>query len=334
MTSRLISLNDPLLRALIEASDDDTRRVALERILIDVAAPTIRKALARFTRSEGGIQPADADDITSTVTVRLVCKLLATAEREEHAIERLPDYIATQTFNAIHDLLRARYPERMRLKNRIRYVLTRDPRLALWTSSTGLAAGLARHRDQAPGSGEIAVTRATATAAMLDRDHLAEAVFAVLARAAGAIELDALVSKIAELWNVTDFAPPSVATLTIGDDRPSAHDKVEARQTLAILWSEIRELRAPQRAALLLNLKDVSGANGIVGFLLTRVATFDDLAKAVGLTSARLAELWPQLPLDDLSIAEMLGLKRQQVINLRQAARDRLSRRMSRGSRR
>jgi DNA-directed RNA polymerase specialized sigma subunit len=36
--------------------------------------------------------------------------------------------------------------------------------------------------------------------------------------------------------------------------------------------------------------------------------------------------LWRRLPVSDLEIAERLGVTRQQVINLRQAARQRLAR--------
>src|SRR6185436_4032585 len=203
-------------------------------------------------------------------------------------------------------------------------------RLALWTSPFGVAAGLARDRDSAPQS-EITLTP---TRAMLDRDRPADAIFAILSHVNGPIRLETLVRKVAELWNVTDTAPRAVAALTIGDDKPSAHDRIEARQTLEILWSEITALRAPQRAALLLNLRDIEGANGIVVFLLANVATFEQSAEALEMTPQQLAEVWSDLPLDDLRIGERLGLKRQQVINLRQAARDRLSRRMFRGPRR
>ena len=329
---RLVLLNDALLRPLIEAGDDDERGLALQAILTDVAAPTIRKAIARYARREGGLQPADVEDVTSTVTLRLIRRLRACAELEEQAIERLPDYIAMQTFHAIHDLLRVRFPERSRLKSRIRYVLTHDRRLALWSAATGLAAGMARFRDTDAATEPIAI--ATPTQAMLERDRPADAIHAILARVGRAVPFDALVTYVAELWNVRDAMPASAAALEIGDGEASAHDRVEARETLGILWSEVRELRERQRAALLLNLRDDQGANGLAQLLVSNVATFDDIASAVGLAPARLAEIWSDLPLDDLTIAGMLGLTRQQVINLRQAARDRLSRRMSRGSRR
>jgi hypothetical protein len=331
---RLVAANDSLLRPLIEAGDDPARRAALERIVVDVAAPTLRRALAQYTRSESHMQPADADDIASAVTLRLVRRLQACTESAEHAIERLPDYIATQTFNAVHDVLRRRFPEGVRLKNRVRYVLTHDARLGLWRSPAGPAAGLARHRGIEPDANEIPITSSAATRAMLQRERPAEAICALLSRIDKAVTVDALVSKLAELWNVKSHPPEGDAILTITDDRPSPHDTVESRQTLEILWSEIRELRTPQRAALLLNLRDAEGAGGLALLLIANVATFGGIAEAIGVSTARLAELWSQLPLDDLTIGEMLNLKRQQVINLRQAARDRLSRRMSRGRRR
>ena len=46
----------------------------------------------------------------------------------------------------------------------------------------------------------------------------------------------------------------------------------------------------------------------------------------------QLALIWNDLPLDDLKIAALLGTERQQVINLRQAARNRLARRLLRES--
>jgi hypothetical protein len=46
------------------------------------------------------------------------------------------------------------------------------------------------------------------------------------------------------------------------------------------------------------------------------------------MTKEEFAEIWNHLPLDDNRIAEILNLTRQQVINLRKSARERLARRM------
>ena len=52
------------------------------------------------------------------------------------------------------------------------------------------------------------------------------------------------------------------------------------------------------------------------------------MAAAVGLSPESLAELWNRLPLEDTGLAEILDVTRQQVINLRKSARERLARRM------
>ena len=97
---------------------------------------------------------------------------------------------------------------------------------------------------------------------------------------------------------------------------------------LGKLWSEICELPENQRAALLLNLKDSQGGGGVSLFQMTRVAAVPQIAQALCIAPEELAHMWAELPLDDLTIANRLGVTRQQVINLRKSARERLARRM------
>jgi hypothetical protein len=51
------------------------------------------------------------------------------------------------------------------------------------------------------------------------------------------------------------------------------------------------------------------------------------IADALEIDAQQLARIWGELPLEDARIAESLGVTRQQVINLRKSARERLSRR-------
>jgi predicted DNA-binding protein (UPF0251 family) len=62
----------------------------------------------------------------------------------------------------------------------------------------------------------------------------------------------------------------------------------------------------------------------------TGTASLRVIADALDIPLPDLARLWHTLPLDDAQIAERLGVTRQQVINLRKSARDRLARRMAR----
>ena len=103
---------------------------------------------------------------------------------------------------------------------------------------------------------------------------------------------------------------------------------VETRIFLKRLWEEVCELPRGQRAALLLNLRDADGG-GCLGLLpATGVATTRQIAAALEVTDERFAEMWQHLPLDDAAIAGLLDVTRQQVINLRKSARERLSRRL------
>jgi hypothetical protein len=90
----------------------------------------------------------------------------------------------------------------------------------------------------------------------------------------------------------------------------------------------MRLLPLNQRAALLLNLKDAEGRGCIALFTVTNIATLRELAEALEMKAEILAELWNKLPLEDAKIAELLKLTRQQVINARKSARERLARRL------
>ena len=84
-----------------------------------------------------------------------------------------------------------------------------------------------------------------------------------------------------------------------------------------------------QRTALLLNLREAIGINAILLFPLTGVADFSALAAALGIAEADFAAIWNDLPLDDLRIASLMNVTRQQVINYRKSARERLQRRLT-----
>jgi CRP-like cAMP-binding protein len=58
------------------------------------------------------------------------------------------------------------------------------------------------------------------------------------------------------------------------------------------------------------------------------VAGIRQIAEVLGIPIEEFAKLWNRLPLDDLAIAERLGVTRQRVINLRKSARERLTRRV------
>jgi RNA polymerase sigma factor (sigma-70 family) len=326
-TQDVLTRNDPLLEPLIAATDDQVRSRHVETLVVEYAGPLIRKIVARCARSDRQLREQDAEDVIATVTLRLVRKLRRLGS-ESDTIRQFQDYVATLTYNTVYDFLRRRFPERSRLKNRLRYVLTRDVRLRLWEAPSGPAGGLAEWSGSAIVAQQIELPAGCTARAALNGHEPADALVALFRQLGTPASLDALTDAVAELWGIRDSVKP-VGELPQTME-PSPLDRAETRQFLAVLWAEIRLLGSPHRTALLLNLRDGDGINAIQHFLLLGIARFDELAAAIGITIGELAKLWNELPLDDHAIAGMLGTTRQHVINYRKTARNRLARRMMR----
>jgi hypothetical protein len=156
-----------------------------------------------------------------------------------------------------------------------------------------------------------------------------------LSRLGRETDLNELINLIAEARGIRESWQGRAAT----DDSPiellpdqttwTPLAGLEQRQYLEQLWREVQELPLRQRTALLLNLHDDRGGDALDLLPRTGIATIREIARSLEMAPRTLAALWPDLPLDDLQIAAQLGLSRQQVINLRKAARARLGRRMS-----
>jgi DNA-directed RNA polymerase specialized sigma24 family protein len=102
-----------------------------------------------------------------------------------------------------------------------------------------------------------------------------------------------------------------------------AVEKVHREQLLQKAWGEIRSLPLRQRYALLLALPPEA-------FLAYRLMVGRrELCESLECTAEELDSLPPRLPLSDAELASALGLRRQQVINLRLSARQRLGRRLT-----
>ncbi len=322
---RLLAANDPALARLLLAVDEDARRDAIDAI-VESVQPLIATIVRRFRRTEAALGPLDAEDLVSSVVMRIVARLQLAAVSEEHAIERVESYVATLTYNALYDDRRRRFPERTRLKNRLRYILSSDARFAAWASEDDeLICGLAEWKNRRDVAPSIDIGAANASGVMKNQNRPGDAVAAVLAQTGAPVPLTALLRALTGIWNIHERPAPREESSA--EAPPVQLTSLESRQYLETLWREIEDLPAGQRAALLLNMRDGQGGNALALFLLLAVTSAARIAAAAGMSVEELSEIWEKLPLDDLTIAERLGLRRQQVINLRKAARARLVRR-------
>ncbi|MFP5247165.1 MAG: hypothetical protein ACLGH0_10765, partial [Thermoanaerobaculia bacterium] len=143
---------------------------------------------------------------------------------------------------------------------------------------------------------------------------LHEQLFELFVETGGPLLLQSIVAALWEKPSELERVPEPVA--------PAAPEPVEVTR----LWTEIRALPLRQRSALLLNLRDDNGENALVHL----GVSMSELASALEMREAKLEQLWNELPLDDNRIGVLIGATRQQVINLRKCARERLVRRRAR----
>lgn len=319
-------------------SDGPVSRAALERLLREHAEPVIRRIL----RSRG---VHDEEEVRSMATVHLIGRLQA-LRREGASIEDFPAYVAGIAQNCCNQVLRQNNPEYARLKNRVRYLLNHRPRFKLSSEdgdrylcrlTQGRQAGASGSKEVAGSLDLSGFVMPRASVSVGDGAHLEELLAAILDWCGRPVLLDDLVAAVARLAGVRDVHH----SLPTGDSEDTDIGRllpdmsvdvaweVELRSELAKLWTEIRELPRAQRVALLLNLRDSQQRDALMLLPLTGVAGLAEMAGVLEVPLSELAVLWNRLPLDDLSIGQLLGVSRQQVINLRKSARQRLARRMA-----
>jgi DNA-directed RNA polymerase specialized sigma24 family protein len=278
----------------------------------------------------------DAEDVRSEVMVQLAGRLEALRARPDEPIANLAGYVAVVAYHACDHYVRRKRPARFRLKNRLRYALTHAPALALWEEEGEWHAGLAEWRGKAPMGIPDRLEmlrhgpRAAAAAALAPRATLEVAAGELLVRLlrwlGQPLPLDDLVEAMAVIWGVGDGVVEEMEEVPAAT--PGMETQLDQRRCLERLWREVQELPSRQRVALLLNLRDDRGGDLLGLLTLSGIARLHEVATAVEMDAGDLARLWKDLPLEDAVLAERLGLTRQQVINLRKCARERLARRL------
>src|SRR4051812_42152377 len=125
---------DPALGPYLRASGDDAEQ-CLARLLGGETDRTIRAIVTRTLcgASRGGrTQTLETDDVRADVLVHLLERLRRLkTQTDTAAIENFPAYVASIAYRTCYTHLRKLYPQRARLKNRLRYALTYDPDLTL-----------------------------------------------------------------------------------------------------------------------------------------------------------------------------------------------------------
>lgn len=332
---------DPVLHAYLAAPAGSLDEEHALRDLLELAGPVVQSVLRSKARQNVLAEPlaeSDQQELQGDALLKVVRRVQqAKSDRAAEPIANFSGYVAVITYNTFHAHMRQKYPERQRLRNRIRYVLRTSKRHAVWTTPYGDTlcgrAAWENVRAAAPSNWEAPADPSVPPVASVDDitpPILLRALDALFDAAAAPVELDQLVKAAATYLRLPIGSQRStdLEDVDLVDAAPSPEQALLGRSALTFLWSEIAALPERQRAALLLNLRDANGAGVISLLIMLAVATFEEVAAAVGMTSDELTAIWNDLPIDDLTIAERFGTTRQQVINLRKSARERLGRRM------
>ena len=340
---------DEVLLPLLRVSDEAELQQLLMLLVSEHAAPVIKEIIRHKLRRPRGAASDernhhDAEDIYNDAVVQLLARLREfRANPRDKAIGNLRSYVAVVAYHSCYRHLRRLYPRRHILKSRLRYLLTHQAGFALWEGADKeLICGFALWREAGTAADKEKLRQLSDEPQVIIESGLlktaepqakpAEVLAAVFAYASGPMKLDELVKIVGHLWGIKDqtshsqMDEESLAELT--DEREDFTVELDRQEYLRKLWAEIVALPPRQRAALLLNLRDGEGRGCIELFQLAGIVNIRGMAAALEVPLEQFAELWNELPLDDLTIAGRLQLTRQQVINLRKAARARLSRRM------
>jgi hypothetical protein len=335
--------------------DEDPDSI-LDTLLTECAPPVLNRVVR--SRLGGLYTPLNADELTSEATLELLSRLRALrAGSGSHAnasLNALPfDALAAGVAaNTVHRFFARRFPERDRLRKKLRYIMGTSDRFRVWRDASGSSvcaltpSGGHLRVNEGQRTANAAESERTANAADVERcverirrhpvpfQPMGTLVFEILRILGCPVDLSRLTALVADLtglreptWISTSPLPDEgFAAQDLPTDAPSVAVRLEMRERLHRLWPEVLLLSVRHRLALLLSAR---GPGDAVVWLLVDlgVVTFRQIAAALEMTPDGLSEIWNRLPLDDREIGARLGLERQQVINLRRTARERLARR-------
>jgi RNA polymerase sigma factor (sigma-70 family) len=337
---------DPLLEPLLSPAGNQQVDDIISELVTLHAEPVIKGIISYklHLNYHHTIAQTDADDIYQEAIMQLLETLQQIRARPDaNPVSDLRGLVAVIARHACSRWMRRQFPGRHAFKNRLYYILTRQRGFALWQNENKrLVAGFSVWQGEKNTAAGWQLERLSDDEGLLSRmrslktkgEDWRGTLMAIFDYLGKPVEFDKLAGALTELLQLEDQPVESIEQIkdTFGFEtsagEPDAARRVEKRIFLQRLWEEIRQLPLNQRVALLLNLRDSKGGGSIALFPALRIASVHHLAEALEMSVEKLAGMWNELPLEDTRIAELLQLTRQQVINLRKAARKRLTGRL------
>ncbi|HKX30688.1 MAG TPA: hypothetical protein VJ302_23565 [Blastocatellia bacterium] len=326
-------------------SIEKNRRATLDELISVEADPIIRKVLLHrlnlYLNSRGrNLGQPEAEDLYQTVILKLVAGLGAeNAELLAQDLGQIHSYVATIAHNVCNDFLRMKYPERNRLKIRLRDLMRRYPGFACWIVESQLLCGLHHW------TGRVESARAATLIAELNQEEAGESdlnrlslmklplsglVVELFNRCEGPIEIDRLVQIIIKVQGLEERPEASLdgddlSEGQLADTRETFCEQVELRELLRRLWAVAFELPLNQRKTFIFTSSDYTGESLLHRILREQIVTITQIYQALEMTREQLISLWDRLPLDASATAAELGTSIHMVAKWRHRALKRLS---------
>src|SRR5262245_32901788 len=79
----------------------------------------------------------DLEDVCADTVLELIDKIESIRTGTAEPVESFSRYTAVVAYHACHDYFRSKFPERHRLKNRLRYLLKPERGFDLWEGTQG-----------------------------------------------------------------------------------------------------------------------------------------------------------------------------------------------------
>ncbi len=315
----------PIVQTLPGPYETDRSADLIGPLTRSVLMPVIRRTL-HVSLSEADTTAANQDALELLGDIQVILlSTLSDPAHDDRTIENIDAYAATVASNTCYHYLRSKSPVRTQHYNKLRYLLTHDDRFKAWRDSDGQwMCSMSESGKDAPGD----VSKTTD-----ERGTFVNLIISLLVTAEGPVAMGDVVDKVMRALGVRErirVTAPHGETdgdpiQQIADTGPKAQETLEMAEGIRHIWSELIKLPLRHRQALLLNLKDRDGGL-ILTLPMSGSVRIGEIASALEMTPKGLAEIWNSLPWDDLRIAEHMQISRQQVINLRQAARAKLLR--------
>ncbi len=343
---------DPILRHLLAAPTRKEAEREFDRLHRDILGTVIDRVLSEET---GRDMPTSHDelndeadifeDLSILVRGRIAIRLLGLWDAYRQgkidrngSIGNLHGYVVAAARNACVDYIRQEHPGRHALDNSLRATLAKRTDVSLWKvvypeGHVEWWCGWTVWRDD--GTAPASIDNSTALTTSLKRELEGVSHKAALARVFEVVghplRFNELLGFLSQYWDVErryqqqseEMVPFRVPKQY---QRLQPDQVVELIGTLQSIWGQVRRLAPNQAAVLLLKATPLEYGDFLEVMVDLNIADWPVLARTVGLSVERIRLLSPDVPLDDGTIADLIGVTVEDVPRIRQDARRRLKR--------